>query len=70
MAAEKKENAVSRVSNFAGGVKAEFQKISWPTRAAVGRQTVAVVCVSVVTGALIAVLDYMFEMGMNFLFSL
>ena len=70
MAADKKEGAASKLGNFFAGVKAEFQKITWPTRASVGRQTTAVVCVSVVTGALIALLDYCFELGMNFLFSL
>ncbi|MBR4529685.1 MAG: preprotein translocase subunit SecE [Lachnospiraceae bacterium] len=70
MADDKKENSVSRLGSFFTGVKAEFQRISWPDRASVGRQTVAVVCVSFVTGALIALLDYAFEAGMNFLFTL
>lgn len=70
MAGDNKENAASKIGGFFTGVKGEFQKISWPNRAAVGRQTVAVVCVSVFTGALIAVLDYAFEAGMNFLFTL
>ena len=70
MAVQKKEGAASRLGNFFTGVKAEFGKITWPTRESVGRQTTAVVCVSVITGALIALLDYAFEMGMNFLFSL
>ncbi|MCR5675527.1 MAG: preprotein translocase subunit SecE [Lachnospiraceae bacterium] len=68
--AEEKENPISRLGEFFTGVRAEFQRITWPNRASVGRQTVAVVCVSVVTGALIAVLDYAFEAGMNFLFTL
>ena len=70
MAAEKKESAASRIGGFFTGVRGEFQKITWPNRAMVGRQTVAVGCVSVLTGALSAVLDVAFEAGMNFLFTL
>ncbi|MCR4764196.1 MAG: preprotein translocase subunit SecE [Lachnospiraceae bacterium] len=70
MAAEKKEKQTSRLGEFFTGVRAEFQRISWPDRVSVGRQTTAVVCVSVITGALIALLDYAFELGMNFLFTL
>ncbi|MBQ3791282.1 MAG: preprotein translocase subunit SecE [Lachnospiraceae bacterium] len=70
MATDKKESAASKLGGFFAGVKGEFQKITWPNRAMVGRQTVAVVCVSVLTGALIAVLDFAFEAGMNFLFTL
>ena len=69
-ASEKKENPASRMGDFFTGVRAEFQRITWPNRASVSRQTIAVVCVSVITGAVIAVLDYAFEAEMNFLFTL
>ena len=68
--ADSKEKATSKVTGFFTGVKGEFQRITWPKRSTVGRQTVVVACVSVLTGALIALLDYAFESGMIFLFNL
>ena len=59
----------SKVSTFFKGVKAEFNKIIWPTREDIIKQTTAVVVVSAITCALIAVLDIGFETGMNFLTS-
>ena len=68
--ADSKEKGVSKLGGFFAGVKGEFQRITWPKRSSVGKQTTAVVCVSVITGALIALLDYAFESGMIFLFNL
>ena len=62
-----KDGIVSKVSGFFAGVKAEFGKIMWPTKDDVVKQTTAVVIVSVICCALIAVLDYAFEYGMNFI---
>ncbi|MCM1045552.1 MAG: preprotein translocase subunit SecE [Candidatus Gastranaerophilales bacterium] len=56
--------------NFFKGVKAEFKKISWPDRQSTLRQSVAVVAISVVVGAIIAILDYVIQYGVNFLTSL
>jgi len=58
--------AVKKVSFF-DGVKAEFNKISWPSKKDLFRQSVAVVCVSVVLGVVIAVLDMMLQYGVSFL---
>ncbi len=52
------------------GLKAEFQKIIWPDRKSLVRQTIAVVAVSVVTGLIIAVLDWIIQYGINFLIGL
>ena len=59
----------SKMSTFFKGVKAEFNKIIWPTREDIIKQTTAVVVVSAIACALIAVLDIGFETGMNFLTS-
>lgn len=56
--------------SFFRGVKAEFKKISWPDRQSTLKQSVAVVVISIVMGVLIAVLDYAFQYGVNFLTSL
>lgn len=52
------------------GLKAEFQKIIWPDRKSLVRQTIAVVAVSVVTGLIIAVLDWIIQYGINSLIGL
>ena len=41
------------------GLQAEFKKVIWPDRKTLARQTTAVIAVSVVLGAVIAVVDAM-----------
>ena len=53
--------------SFWKGVKAEFKKIVWPDREDLLKQSVAVLAVSLVTGAIIAVLDLGVQYGVNFL---
>ena len=48
----------SKLSIFWKGVKAEFRKIIWPDRDTLVKQLVAVLCVTVVTALLIAVIDF------------
>lgn len=57
----------SKVSSFIKGVKAEFNKIMWPSREDITNQTTAVVIISVIIGALIAVFDYAFGYLINFI---
>lgn len=52
------------------GLKAEFAKIVWPEQKSVVRQTIAVVAVSVVTGLIIALIDWVIQYGVNFLIGL
>ena len=49
------------------GLKAEFAKIIWPTKESIARQTIAVVAVSVVTGLILALIDWVMQYGVNFL---
>lgn len=56
--------------SFFKGVKSEFKKISWPDRQSTLKQSIAVVVISVVVGVLIAVLDFVFLHGVDFLTSL
>lgn len=53
--------------SFSKGVQSEFKKISWPDKTSLLKQSVAVVCVSVVLGVVIAVLDMFLQYGVNFL---
>ena len=60
--------------SFFKGIKSEFKKITWPTKDDVLKQTlvvtvITVVVVSVICCALIALLDYAFGFGMNFITS-
>ena len=59
----------SKVAGFFEGVKAEIGKIIWLTKDDIVKQTTAVVVASIVCCILIAVLDYAFEEGINFLMS-
>jgi preprotein translocase subunit SecE len=49
------------------GLKAEFKNIIWPDRKSLVRQTGAVVAVSIVLGAMIAVMDFVFQYGIDIL---
>lgn len=53
--------------SFSKGVQSEFKKISWPDKTSLLKQSVAVICVSVVLGVVIAVLDMFIQYGVNFL---
>ena len=58
---------VKTVKKFIDGVKAEFKKIIWPDRQTLLKQSVVVVAVSIVIGALIALIDTVVQYGVNFL---
>ena len=49
------------------GAKAEFKKIIWPDKKTLAKETVAVVSVSVVVGAIIAVIDFLIQHGVDIL---
>ena len=56
-----KENGKAKQSKTGGffkGVRTEFGKIIWPSRETMVKQLIAVVVVTVITGLLIAVIDY------------
>ena len=61
--AEKTEKS-SKKSWF-DGLKAEFKKIIWPDRKSLTKQTGAVVAVSIVLGILIAIMDFIFQYGVD-----
>ena len=49
------------------GVKAEFKKIIWPDKKTLAKQTAAVVTVSVALGAIISVIDFIVQNGIDLL---
>ena len=52
---------------FWDGVKAEFKKITWPDKDSLLKQSVAVVLISLVVGAIIAILDFGLQYGVDFI---
>jgi preprotein translocase, secE subunit len=68
--AESAKNEKTKKPGFFKGVKAEYKKISWPDKDSLVKQSVAVVCISVVVAAIIAVLDVAMQYGVNFLTNL
>ncbi|MGN0376882.1 MAG: preprotein translocase subunit SecE [Suilimivivens sp.] len=69
MADSAKKEKASKPSFFKG-LKAEYKKIIWPDKDGVLKQSIAVVCISVVLGAVIAILDFLIQYGVDFLTSL
>ena len=61
------DNEKAPKASWFSGLKAEFNKIAWTERKSVGRQTVAVIAVSVVLGLVITLLDWIIQHGVNFL---
>ena len=54
--AKAKEGA-SKKNSFFAGLKAEFNKVIWPTKESIVKQTTAVVVVSIILGVVISLLD-------------
>ena len=63
--AEKSEKTQQK--SWFDGLKAEFRKIVWPDRKSLVKQTGAVVAVSIVLGMMIAILDFIFQYGVDIL---
>ncbi len=61
------ENTKTQKKSWFKGLQAEFKKVIWPDKKTLARQTTAVVAVSVVLGALIAVVDVILRYGIDFL---
>ena len=64
------ENKQSRARTFWKGVKTEWSKIIWPAKNTLAKQTGAVVVVSVILSAVIAILDYLMKTGLDKLLSI
>lgn len=47
------------------GLKAEFNKIVWPDKETLAKQSVAVIGVTVILGVIIYLLDYMIQLGIT-----
>ena len=61
------ENTKTQKKSWFKGLKTEFRKIVWPDKNTLAKQTTAVVAVSVILGALIAVIDVILRYGIDLL---
>lgn len=64
---KKKESAKTdkKKGSFFKSLKAEFHRIVWPDKDKIVKETTAVVIVSVILGAVIALLDFAIKMGLD-----
>ena len=65
-----KSGGASKISKFWSGVKTEFKKVTWPNKDDLVKQSIAVVVISVVIGAIITILDFGLQYGVDFLTTL
>ena len=67
MSDSQKSGNESALQGFWKGLKSEFHKIVWPSREALIKQSAAVIIVSVIVGAIIAIIDRGVLYGIDFL---
>lgn len=65
-----KSDNTPKPAKFWNGVKAEFKKITWPDKDSLLKQSLAVVAISIVVGAIITILDFALQYGVDFLTTL
>ena len=62
---EEKSNTLKR--SWFQELKGEFKKITWLDKNSLARQSFAVVVSSVVLGCVIAIVDWLIQIGLNFI---
>ena len=60
-----KDKSAKKKSGFFRSLKAEFKKIIWPDKETTVNETTAVVVVTVILGAIIALLDFVIKTGLD-----
>lgn len=58
------------IKSWFKGLALEFKKIIWPDKKSVAKQTLAVIVICVILGALISVLDMVIQHGVEFISNL
>ncbi len=59
------DKVAAKKPSFFKGVSNEFKKIIWPTKETLTRETIAVIFFSIVLGLIIALLDWVFQLGLG-----
>jgi preprotein translocase subunit SecE len=62
-----KPSFITKAKAFCKGVKAEFKKIIWPTKETLGKQTAAVLIISVILGGFIRLYDIVCQYVISFI---
>ena len=62
---EEKSNTLKR--SWIQELKGEFKKITWLDKKSLARQSFAVVVSSVILGCIIAIVDWLIQIGLNFI---
>jgi len=65
--AKNNSSADSGKKSWFQGLKVEFGKIVWPDRNELGKQSGAVIVVSIILGIIIAIVDILAKYGIEFL---
>lgn len=68
--AEATKNEKGRFGQWWKGLKAEFKKISWPDKESVGKQTAAVIVITILLGLIISLLDNGLEYLVNLIYTI
>ena len=61
------KSAGTQKKSWFKGLKSEFKRISWPDKNTLGKQTAAVVSISIVLGLIISLLDTVLKYGIDLL---
>ncbi len=61
----KSEAKPAAKKGFFKGVKSEWRKITWPSKETLVKETAAVIVISVILGAVIALLDAVIKLGLD-----
>lgn len=64
---KKEEKSTALKRSWFQELKGEFRKITWLDRKSLAKQSVAVVVSSIVLGCIIVVVDYLIQIGLNFI---
>ena len=64
-ATAKKKTSGNRITKFFKEVKSEMKKVVWPTKKQVTKNTLIVIAVVVIIGAVIMGLDSVFKLGLD-----
>ena len=65
--ADKKDASPALKRSWFQELKAEFGKITWPTRVELVKETVVVLCTAIALGALIVVIDWLLNLGLQYI---
>ena len=61
----KQTSGSKKKTSFFRGLKKEFRKIVWPTKDDLVKETTAVAVISIILGVIIAILDFIIQIGVD-----